>query len=315
MSQPSDLESLPKEERVKVALEAIKKPQGLSLRRAAVVYKVSKTTLCRRRVGTKSTRDTHPKSANLPKTEQRALVQYIRNLDAQGFAPTLRCVEDMANQLRAARDAKPVGPRWASHFVKREPELKSRMTWQRDRQRDLCSDPTVIRPWFDLVQNVKAKYSIQDEDTYNFDETGFTIGVGNRVKVVTASERRTEPIGLQQGDREWVTSSLQSSRWAGQSRPTSSLKQRTMTRPGTPILRPQWRIGVSDNGWTTNEIGVAWLKHFIEQIKGRRVGSHVLLLIDGHESHKSLTFQDLCEENKIITLCMPPHLITHPTAA
>jgi hypothetical protein len=37
------------------------------------------------------------------------------------------------------------------------------------------------------------------------------------------------------------------------------------------------------------------------------VGSHRLLIIDGHESHKSLAFQDLCEESKIITLCMPPH--------
>ena len=49
------------------------------------------------------------------------------------------------------------------------------------------------------------------------------------------------------------------------------------------------------------------MKHFIEQIKGRRVGSHVLLIIDGHESHKSLAFQDLCEENKIVTLYMPLH--------
>ena len=34
----------------------------------------------------------------------------------------------------------------------------------------------------------------------------------------------------------------------------------------------------------------------------------MLLIIDGHESHKSVTFQDLCKENKIITLYMPPHL-------
>jgi hypothetical protein len=33
----------------------------------------------------------------------------------------------------------------------------------------------------------------------------------------------------------------------------------------------------------------------------------VLLILDGHESHKSLAFQDLCKENKIVTLCMPPH--------
>jgi hypothetical protein len=53
------------------------------------------------------------------------------------------------------------------------------MTQQRDRQRVLCSDPAVVEPWSDLVQNVKAKYSILDEDTYNFDETGFTMGVGS----------------------------------------------------------------------------------------------------------------------------------------
>lgn len=33
----------------------------------------------------------------------------------------------------------------------------------------------------------------------------------------------------------------------------------------------------------------------------------MLLIIYGHESHKSLAFQDLCEENIIIALCMPPH--------
>ena len=33
----------------------------------------------------------------------------------------------------------------------------------------------------------------------------------------------------------------------------------------------------------------------------------MLLIIDGHESHKSLAFQDFCKENKIITLCMPAH--------
>ena len=31
------------------------------------------------------------------------------------------------------------------------------------------------------------------------------MGIENCVKVVTASERRTEPIGVQQGDRERVT--------------------------------------------------------------------------------------------------------------
>jgi hypothetical protein len=41
----------------------------------------------------------------------------------------------------------------------------------------LCSDPAVITPWYDLVQNTKRKYGLLDGDTYNFDETGFTMGV------------------------------------------------------------------------------------------------------------------------------------------
>jgi hypothetical protein len=52
------------------------------------------------------------------------------------------------------------------------------------------------------VANVKAKYGILDEDTYNFDKTGFQIGVGGSVKVVTASEIRLQPISRQAGDRE-----------------------------------------------------------------------------------------------------------------
>ena len=34
----------------------------------------------------------------------------------------------------------------------------------------------------------------------------------------------------------------------------------------------------------------------------------MLLILNGHESHKSLAFQDLCKESKIITLCIPMHL-------
>jgi hypothetical protein len=32
-----------------------------------------------------------------------------------------------------------------------------------------------------------------------------------------------------------------------------------------------------------------------------------LLILDGHESHKSKEFKDYCVENRIVTLCMPPH--------
>jgi hypothetical protein len=58
---------------------------------------------------------------------------------------------------------------------------------------------------------------------------------------------------------------------------------------------------------TTNELGLAWPKLFNKHTEGGTVGSHRLLIVDGHKSHKSLAFQDLCEESKITTLFMPSH--------
>jgi hypothetical protein len=37
------------------------------------------------------------------------------------------------------------------------------------------------------------------------------------------------------------------------------------------------------------------------------VGVCWLLILDGYENHHSLEFWELCRENNIYTLCMPPH--------
>ena len=37
--------------------------------------------------------------------------------------------------------------------------------------------------WFQLVQNTIAKYGIVEQDIYNFDETGFSVGMTSTAKV------------------------------------------------------------------------------------------------------------------------------------
>jgi hypothetical protein len=177
----------------------------MSQRRAAVVYDVPESTLCTRRAKTTSQRDSHPNPSRLTRPEEETVMQYIKKLDARGFAPTLSYIREMANQLLAARHGGQVGEKWARNLVKRKPEIKPQVTRQRDHQRVLCSNLTIISPWFNLVRNVKAKYGILDKDTYNFDETGFQMGVGGSVKVVTVSERRLRPLQVQPGDCEWAT--------------------------------------------------------------------------------------------------------------
>ncbi|KAL1954570.1 hypothetical protein VTO42DRAFT_1045 [Malbranchea cinnamomea] len=95
----------------------------------------------------------------------------------------------------------PVGQNWVRNFANRHEELK-KFSRKYDYQRALCEDPEVTRGWFKLVQNTIAKYGILPDDIYNFDETGFQMGVIATTRVVTGSEKARNPKLVQPGDRE-----------------------------------------------------------------------------------------------------------------
>jgi len=200
-----------------LALEAIRNDEKLSLRAAAKLYNVPESTLRYRHSGKPARRDSPVNSKKLTQSEEEAIVRYIVELVARAFPPRLCGVEDMANQLLRVRDAPPVGKRWAHNFVNRKPKLDMRWTRRYDYQRAKCEDPKVIGEWFTLVQNVKAKYGIVDDDIYNFDETGFMMGIIFAGMVVTTSDGRGKAKLAQPGNREWATVILASMPSAGPS--------------------------------------------------------------------------------------------------
>ena len=220
------------------------------------------------------------------------ITRHILDLDSRGFPPTLNAVQDMADKLLAERGAGQVGKQWPRNFVKRTDSLTTRFNRPYDRQRALCEDPDTIRAWFDLIARTKATYGICDEDTYNFDETGFMMGKISAQLVVTGSERRGRPKAIQPGNREWVTAihAINAAGWAippfiifaGQYHLSAWYEDNNIPR--------NWAFAISDNGWTTNELGVEWLKHFIKHTAERRAGARQLLILNGYKSHNSLKF-------------------------
>jgi hypothetical protein len=111
----------------------------------------------------------------------------------------------MANRLLAKRNAGRVRTRWPSNFIKRQLQLTTRFNRKYDYLRAKCEDVTIIGGWFSLLKNTIAKYRIVDTDIYNFDETGFMMGVISTAMVVTSSERACRAKAKQPGNREWVT--------------------------------------------------------------------------------------------------------------
>jgi hypothetical protein len=193
MSQQQSSLQPSNERQIQLAIQDLKEDANLSVRRAAAVCKVAEATLRDRRAGRPSQANRWPATMNLTKLEEDVVAKHIIDLIDRGFPPRLAEVADMANSLRAERNLGQVGLNWPSTFVKRRPELKMKFNRKYDYKRALCESPDDIRTWFELVRNTKAKHGILDDDTWNFDETGFMMGQITPGMVVTASERRARP--------------------------------------------------------------------------------------------------------------------------
>lgn len=73
-------------------------------------------------------------------------------------------------------------------------------------------------------------------------------------------------------------------------------------------LPDNWRIKVSPNGWTSDQIGLCWLQNvFILETSGQMTGRYCFLVLDGYGSHLTPEFDKTCCKNNIIPICMPSH--------
>jgi hypothetical protein len=92
-----------KDSQINLAVEALKQDLKLSIRRAADIYTVPRTTLRDRRAGRPLRADTIANSRNLTATKEQVIVKHILELVTRGFPLRLAAVADMANSLRAER--------------------------------------------------------------------------------------------------------------------------------------------------------------------------------------------------------------------
>ena len=135
------------------------------------------------------------------------------------------------------------------------------------------------------------------------------MGIISTSMVVTRAERRSNMKLVQPGGREWVTviQGINSQGWCIPPFIIVASKYHLSSQYENSTLLRDWVIAISNNGWTTNERGFKWIQHFNKHTKHRTASAYRLLVLDGHESHHLIDFKLFCKENKIITLCMPPH--------
>jgi hypothetical protein len=251
------------------------------------VFNVPYSTLRGRIKGKQYRIEQRANSHRLSKNEEASLVKWILSRDARGVAPRPSHVAEMANILLGSA-AQPLGKNWVSSFINRNIEVKSRFTRRYNYSRAKCEDPKVIKAWFNQLEEARKQWGILDQDIYNFDETGFAMGLIATTKVVTRADMPGKPHLIQPGNREWVTTieCMNSSGWMVPSCIIFKGKRHIEGWFEEYGIQPNWRIELSANGWTIDEIGLWWLqKVFIPATTSQTIGRYRLLVLDGHGSH------------------------------
>jgi hypothetical protein len=308
MSQPNRVQISSNEGSLLLAISAFQSGQCASISAAAATYKVSKTILARRLRGGTSREDYMLGNKKLSHLEEEVIVQNILKLDAQGLSPSISLVKEMADTICKARGALPVRVNWPNTFIKRTPRLQVKLGRTYECQRKLCEDPQVIRGWFELIKNTINKYGIIPEDMYNFDEAGFQMGQISASKVVTDADRLGRPKQVKPTNTEWVTLIQGACADGSTVPPFLVLKGKEFNHAwfyqGLPLT---WTFTVSQNGWTTDQIGLQLIQHFEKHTRQKTVGSKRLLILNNHRSHTTSEFRSFCKDNSIVLLWMPPH--------
>lgn len=301
------------EGRVELAIVAIKNNTCHSIPHAAQTYNVCVSTLRNRTKGMLSQGESYAHRGKLRQKEEESLREWIDDMMNLGLAPQKIHIRNMADRILARRGNIPpikVGENWVDNFIARSGDLKVSRARSKEFKRFIVEDPKTIGEWFLLVDCTIKKYGILTEDIYTVAETGFAMGQMKRYSNVLGTETRESNFGtvLLSGNSEWITAIECISAKGDSLPPTIISKGKFLLQYQLDSSPLKWHLVTSDNGWTNNELGYLWLKeNFLVNTNKRTHGEYRLLILDGHGSHSTPEFFQLCQENKIIALFMPPH--------
>jgi hypothetical protein len=185
-----------------------------------------------------------------------------------------------------------------------------------DRVRHQADSGDRYQLFFQLLAEKIEEYNIEPRHTYNMDEKGFLIGVIGRSKRIFSKamwDRGEVTAALQDGNREWITL-LACACADGSVLPPALLFAAANKAIQSALVediesgKHDVHINSSPNGWTNNDIGLAWLEQvFYRCTKEKARRSYRLLILDGHGSHITMDFLDYCDQNRVLVMIFPPH--------
>ena len=282
----------------------------MSVLRASKMFRVPENTLRDRVLG-----KVDPETVTMGKLplfdqfQEAKIVEHFKTMADLGYGYTQQeCISvasQYAFQLGLRSNDKPLSMMWMKGFLGRWPEMRVIKPRALEDERAKLAKESVVMSYFDNLEKCLRKHDLLNKPhlIYNIDEKGVSIehkppfivaGSGHPTQAVTSGKGKTVTIiGAGSASGAAVPAYFV---FPGKRMNFDLLKGATPGASGT----------VSDNGWSNLAVFHRYLtEHFIQFVPGR--GSSLLLLLDGHKSHVSLTLADWAKKNNIVMFILPAH--------
>lgn len=249
-------------------------------------------------------------------TEQESeLETYIKRCSDLNYGLTYVHIQKLAYEYASALPNCQIPPEWHQErqakdgwrrgFMARHPTLSLRKPESTSLSRSTAFNKFKVDQFFGNLQKVLERFKFPPERIFNLDETGVTT-VMKPVKVVSATGKK-QVSQAASGERGELVTFVGIISASGQSLPPVFVFPRIRNVKDFVTDAPVSSLALGNkSGWMTAELFPAVLKHIVKHTRCSPVDP-ILLLVDNHESHVSLTSVKYCKENGVVLLNFAPH--------
>jgi len=297
---------------LKAAIGAVK--AGIPIRQAATASNIPFSTIQQRlKTGDNSSEPRMGRKPVFTTAQEAALADTLIKLAKVFYGQTplqVRCAafefakrHNIPNNFN--KEKRCAGVDWFYGFQARNPSIRVRKPEATSLNRVIAFNPEAVKMFFDNLRIVMDKYNFSPSQIWNMDETGITTVQQPQTVIAAKGQKRLG--AMTSGERGRTITVVCAVSAAGSFIPPMFIFPRQRMASGLSTDGPIGAIyHCSKNGWTTAELFLVWLKHFVENSTCSKE-KPVLLVLDNHASHISLEAYEFCRDHGIVMVSLPPH--------